>query len=187
MMPITTRSSINVKPLLNGSRVDGCRKYGVVRLMLISIIIGYRCYANCLRPAQQRTLIMLPQIFPSLNYARDPQHHLRLVGHAGGRFARRIEGVEFCPRAGGPPRNVARRIPRGVFPAVHEFLRPPHAARADAATRGMVPCQLPAGAGFGLRTALRPRVPRILPCYKTPHLPVEHRAQRVFCRAMPRH
>ena len=36
------------------------------------------------------------------------------------------------------PEMTLERIPRGVLPAVHELLRPPHAARAAAATGGLV-------------------------------------------------
>ena len=116
-----------------------------------------------------------------VKFPRDPQHHFRLVGHVGGRSARRVEGVQFRPGAGRQTGNVAGTIPRGIFPAVHKVLRPPHA--------GSAAC--PAGSNGFTRSSSAAQTSVIeLPhardflefCRgeKTPHIPVEHRPRRSF-------
>src|SRR5690242_10157593 len=68
-------------------------------------------------------------VFFMVKSGRDSQHHLRLVGDAGGRFTGRFEGIELCADPGRAAGDVAGGISRRIFPAVYEFLRSPHAER----------------------------------------------------------
>jgi len=72
--------------------------------------------------------------------------------HARGRFARRLESVEFCSDASRKAEMSLEQISRRIFPAVHEILRPSHAHVPMPQLGRLVSHELPAGEGY-LRTA----------------------------------
>src|SRR5690348_13501967 len=93
----------------------------------------------------------------------DSERDLRLVRHAGGRFARRVAGYQLCAGPGGVPGNDPGPISRGILPAVYGVLRPPHSPYRFAPARGMVPQPLSPGAGLRVRPAACAALPGILP------------------------
>ncbi len=69
----------------------------------------------------------------ALHCARDSEHHLRLVGHAGGRSARRLAGDQLCPAQAERSGDEPGAVPGRVLPPLHDLLRPARAARPAAA------------------------------------------------------
>ena len=135
---------------------------------------------------RHRKPFSLPQTISSLNSVCDPQYNLRLVGHAGGRFAGGLEGDELCFGAGAPSRNDIGRFSIGIQPAIHEFLRSSHTGGSHGAAGIVVSQPLPRDPGFRLRASLCAPVSGILPRAEIADVSIEHDPAGPFRRAMPR-
>src|SRR5215471_14789294 len=71
-----------------------------------------------LAPMRERW-ILLPELESRLQSRYDSEYHLRLVGHVGRRFARRLEGDQLRPDPGGARGDDAGSIPSRVLPPFH--------------------------------------------------------------------
>src|SRR5207244_6990309 len=109
-----------------------------------------------------------------LESARDSEHHLRLVWHAGGRPAGGMGGDEPRPGPGRAGRDDAGSVPSRVLPPVHPVLRAVYAACPDSAARGMVSWTVPRGPKLGRAAGARARVPGVLSSAPRAHVRFEH-------------